>query len=156
MDNNYVVPAVGRYYFIRSSENKEAVMCWQEPEYSEEYKRWFESVGCGFASADDGDALIETDDLSMNMYAADFREDQYKESFCEMYYERSEVLFAEILVVLMEYDNKKSRSFSFEIKHADKKKIDEIEEAIYRWHGTGTLSFGDFVSDHCCGAWSEC
>ena len=152
MENNV---GKGKYFIIRSSESKEAIGCWGEPEFEEEGGRWYESCGCGFACYRDGAALQEMDDLNVETFNNEHPGIVVKETFCELVYNDSEGRTSDVEVILVERNNGKNRSFSFTIEHADKRRIDEILEGIRGWHSDGYLRIGDFISYGCCGAWRD-
>lgn len=147
--------AIGKYFYVRSSESADALIYWNEPEYDEESGRWFESCGCSFCNYEDAKAMEETDDIEMELFRKDHPDICVKETFCEILYDENNRQRAEVYVILIEYDHGKSRLFSFTIEHADKQKVEEIVGSIHTWHNTDELRIGDFSSYCCSGAWSQ-
>lgn len=153
--NSIFQKAIGKYFYVRSSESEEAMICWNTPEYDKENGRWFESCGSSFCNYEDAKAMEETDDIEMELFRKDHPDICVKETFCEIIYDEDDRQRSEVYVILIEYDHGKSRSFSFTIEHADSNKVEEIVESIHNWHNTGELRIGDFSSYCCSGAWSQ-
>jgi hypothetical protein len=150
-----VSPAVGSYHIIRSSESKSAMICWNTPKYNKSSKRWFEASGCGFASWRDAKYLQETDDLEMEEFRLKHPEFPVKESFWEIEYGKKPEIIAKVWIFLVEYENGRSRSFSFDLKNINKQEWKKWEDAVEGWHATNELVTPHFSCYPCCGPWEE-
>ena len=105
--NNIIRPAVGRYSIIRSSEDENAMIRWNTPEFDNSCGRWFESCGCGFASWRDAKYLQETDDLEMEVFRENHPDICVKESFCELEYGKDPEIIESAWIFLAEYDGRR-------------------------------------------------
>ena len=152
MENN---TGKGRYFYMRSSEDRAAACCWGEPEYDEKSERWYESCGCGFACYRDGIALQEDTDLGVEQFNNAHPQIKVKETTFELIYDDDTKQTSEITVVLVERDKGRTRSYSFTVEHASPQRVDEIIEGIRCWHCSGELHIGDFSCYPCSGAWRD-
>lgn len=153
--NNTIRPAVGYYSIIRSSEDKNAMIHWNTPEFDSSCDRWFESCGCGFASWRDGKYLQETDDLEMEVFREDHPNICVKESFCEIEYGKAPETIESAWIFLAEYDGRKSRCFSFTVENVTWRKWLVWERAIRDWHATGEFKTTQFSCYPCSGPWEQ-
>ena len=148
-------PDVGRYRIIRSSEDENAMLYWNMPEFDKSCGRWFESCGCGFCSWRDCQAFQEADDMEMAMFHADHPDICVRESFCEIKYGETHEIIENISYLLIDYRGTKHRSFSFDINHVSKDELTEWEAAVRNWHATGEVKTEHFACHSMHWAWRE-
>lgn len=145
----------GRYGYIRSAEDSEAMMSGTEARFDSDHNRWFEYMGCGYACGRDGQALQEADDYDLYYFHKDHPKINCKESFHDLEYgnTRNEVAYAYFL--LMEYVGNKHRTFSFHLENITMQEAKEYIAAVESWHCTGELNIGPFSSCPCYGHWED-
>ena len=148
-------PAVGYYGTIRSSEEKNAMICWNKPEYDDTCGRWFESSGAHFACWRDAQAFQEADDMDMWEFHSEHPDICVRESFCEIEYGKVNGIIKNAHYLLIDYRGEKHRSFSFEISHVSKEELAEWEAAVMKWHATGEIKTAHFFCDSMHWAWKN-
>lgn len=153
--NNIFRPAVGYYCITRSSEDKNAMIYWNTPEFDSSCGRWFESCGCSFASWRDAKYLQETDDLEMEVFRENHPNISVKESLYEIEYGKEPETVESAWIFLAEYDGRKSRCFSFTVENVTRRKWLVWERAVRDWHATGEFKTTQFSCYPCSGPWNE-
>ena len=141
--NNIIRPAVGRYSIIRSSEDENAMINWNTPEFDSSCGRWFESCGCGFATWRDAKYLQEADDWEMEVFR------QEHPDICVKDTETIESAW----IFLAEYDGRKFRCFSFTVENVTWRKWLVWERAVRDWHATSEFKTTQFSCYPCSGPW---
>ena len=153
--NSKILRDVGKYQVIRSSETKDAMICWNTPQFNAEHGRWYETCGGGFASWVDVKYMQETDDLEMEEFRSEHPDLRVRESFLEVEYGDGYYSIAKIWAFLAEYDGRKSRSFAFDLKDLGQEDLEVCTAAIWNWHDTGELKTAHMECYPCCGPWEE-
>lgn len=153
--SDIIRPAVGCYSIIRSSEDPNAMIHWNTPEFDSTCGRWFESCGCAFASWRDAKYLQETDDLEMEEFRNERPNVCVKESFCEIEYGKDIDMIEHAWILLVEYNGKKHRKFSCDVNNIPKSNWGVWERAIRNWHATNEFKTTHFSCYPCSGPWQE-
>ena len=151
--NDIIRPTVGRYRITRSSEDENAMIYWNKPEFDSSCGRWFESCGCDFATWRDAKYLQEADELEMEVFRHEHPDICVKESVCELEYGKDSETVANAWIFLAEYDGRKSRCFSFTVENITWSKWLVWERAVRDWHATGKFKTTQFSCYPCSGLW---
>lgn len=145
----------GRYGFIRSSENWEALIRGKEAEFRPEADRWYEHIYCGYASWRDGDADLEWVGMSRDQFKKEHPLIRYREAFYDFQYgkTRTQVAFASFW--LKEYEGPKYRKFDFNLKDITMQQMEEYLTALESWSLSGELNVGPYSGIPAYKAWKS-
>ena len=145
MSNSLQKADIGKYFYIRSSENEEAMLRWGSLEYDVESSRWFEFSGFGYCDFRDAKAMQEANDIEIEDFRIAHPDICVRETFCDMVFDDAVAKTAQILAVFVDYEKDRTRSCSLRIEHADAQKINRLMDKIRDWHITGELIMDDMV-----------
>ena len=134
----------GRYGYIRSSEDREALLSDENVEYDASSKRWFEHIWCGYACGRDGIAFQEWDELELDAFYKERPHVNYREGYYDFQYGFTRKRISEVFFILKEKKGSKDRTFSFQLKRISMKKFEEYLAAIEEWNRTGELNIGPY------------
>lgn len=146
----------GRYGYIRSSEDCDALISGRDARFELSCNRWIEHIWCGYACWRDGKANQEWDDL----YRAEILENHPSITFMEAFYEleygdtRDQVANAWFL--LEDHKANRHRFFDFEINNVSMQEFEEYIGALENWHMTGELNAGPYTGVPMFGPWKDC
>ena len=144
MENNEVMKDIGSYRFIRSAQDKNAMIGWNELTYDNEYKRWFESTGYGFCDWDDASAFQEADEIEMIDFRSAHPECAVRESFWQIICGEDDVVAERALFVLEEYESGEHHAYDYIVDDIPLEELERWKKAVYDWHITGVLKMGAF------------
>ena len=145
----------GRYGFIRSSEDCEALIRGKNAEFRPESNRWFEHIYCGYACWRDGQAELEYDDIEREEFHKEHPQIHYKEAFYDFQYGDTWDSVATASFWLEEREGPMYREFHFNVKDITRKQLDECFTAIENWQCTGELILWHFSTFPCTGPWRK-
>ncbi len=145
----------GRYGYIRSSEDCDALISGRNARFELSCNRWIEHIWCGYASWRDGKADQEWDDLFRDEFRQKHPLINYKEVFYELEYgdTRDQVPYAWFL--LEECEGNKNRWFNFGVNNVSMQDFEEYIAALERWHMTGELNIGPYNVSLSFSPWRE-
>ena len=135
----------GRYSFIRSSEHSEAMMMGEEARFIDEYNRWIEYIGCGYACERDAWALREADEIDSMEFYKDITHLDFKEAFYDFQYGDTYDEVSHAFFYLTEYVGNQERTFTFSLDDRPLQEVKDYVAAIEKWHCTGELNIGPYT-----------
>lgn len=134
----------GRYRYIRSSEDKNAMMYRKQAEFDLLSGRWFEQFGCGYAHWRDGKASCEADDIDQEDFHYEHPNITCKESFYEIEYGNTRDEAAYAFFFMAECEGRKIRDFAFSCNDITMAEVNEYISALEDWHRTGEFNAGQY------------
>lgn len=143
----------GRYGFIRSSKDWQALIRGKEAEFRPESNRWFEHIYCCYSCWRDGQADLEFDGEARDKFDEEHSLANYMEAFYELEYGDTRNQVAEVSFHLSEHEGPKYREFHFDLKDISKDQLEECFVAIEKWQCTGKLELWHFSTYPCVGPW---
>ena len=147
VDDDCYMPDVGRYYYLRSSRDRRAMMFDEGTMYDPVGKLWFERFGGGYCDYKDAMACQEADDEDIIRFWRSHRGLQGRESFCDIWYGNNENEIKHALFYLVEYKFGMCRSYSFTVKDVTRQELNEIETAVKAWHVSGCVKYSNVFVD---------
>ena len=134
----------GRYGYIRSSEEREALISDESAQYDTDSKRWFEYIQCGYACGRDGIASREWDDLYLDEFYKSRPQVSYKEAYYDFQYGVTRNRISDVMIILKEKQGDRHRTFDFDLSKISMKEFEAYLAAIEEWHRTGELNIGPY------------
>ena len=143
----------GGFGFIRSATSKKSLVYKEIAEYNRSCNRWFEYIASGFSCSADSD--YEDDWYALDREAFDRKHPRiiYKEAYYRYTYGNSREEITEALILLIEKNKEKHRTFSFNLENITKQEFQKYFEAIEKWHCTGELNIGPYSGAPAYGPW---
>lgn len=132
----------GRYGYIRSSEDREALISGESAQYDTDSKRWFEYIQCGYACGRDGIASQEWDDLYLDEFYKERPQADFREAYYDFRYGFTRRRISDVIFILKEKQGNRHRTFDFDLSKITMKEFEEYLTAIQEWHRTGELNIG--------------
>ena len=146
----------GRYGYIRSSEDCDALISGRDARFELSCQRWIEHIWCGYACWRDGQADQEWEDLYRDKFSKEHPLITYKEAFYEFEYGDTRDRVDNAWFFLEEHKEHQKRFFEFEINNVSMCEFEEYIAAIERWHMTGELNIGPYEGIPTFGPWEGC
>ena len=143
----------GRYRFMRSSEDRSAMMWGNMTRYDQTSNRWVESFGCGYNCARDGVASAEADEFDIMDFHREHPRIHCRESFFELEYGDTRELVAYAFFFVQEYAGRQTRYFSCSFSDISIQEANEYIAALEEWHHTGALNVGLYHGEPQYGPW---
>ena len=145
----------GRYRYIRSSQDSNALFLGKEAGFDPEYNLWIEYMGCGYACWRDGKALTEADEIDLYEFHRKHPRINCRESYIDYEYgnTRDEVAYA--FVCLTEYRGTMDRCFSFSLTDIPLQEVEKYIDAMERWHRTGEFNVGPYNGSPAYDPWEK-
>lgn len=134
----------GRYGYIRSSEDCDALITNEDAQYDTNSKRWFEHIHCGYACGRDGIASQEWDDLYLDEYYKERPEANFREAYYDFQYGFTRKTISEGMFILKERLGGRHRTFDFDVSRITMAEFEAYISAIEEWHRTGELNIGPY------------
>ena len=145
----------GRYGYIRSSEDCEAMILGRKACFELSCNRWIEHIWRGYACWRDGKAELEWDGLYRDEFLEEHPLISYMEAFYELEYGNTRDEVATAWFCLKDRKGKKHRAFHFEISNVSMQEFDEYIAALKKWHMTGELNIGAYTGVPEFGPWQD-
>ncbi len=134
----------GRYRYMRSSEEHDAMMWEDRMKYDHTYNRWIETFGCGYDCGRDGVASMEADEFDLMDFHCEHPLMNCRESFYELTYGDTKESLTYAFFFVQEYVGRQTRDFCFSFSELSMQEANEYIAALEEWHRTGELNVGPY------------
>ncbi len=145
----------GRYGYIRSSEDKNAMLDADSAYYNVDNNRWFEHIGCEYSRGMDVDKEHKEIDHLIMDFVNSSPHLTHKETGYTLDYNSAGDRVVSGHFHLVEYNNCKCREFLFFVRDLSMDEAEEYITAVIDWHYSDRFELNRLAFFPCRGAWTD-
>lgn len=155
MNNTDYLNNPGRYGYIRSSEDKNAMLDPDSAYFDAENNRWFEHIGCEFQCFMDIAERRRNDEKTIRAFAESNHALVHKEVCYAFDYNSTGDKVESGEFFFTEYENGKYRDFVLYVDDLSLEQAQEYIHAAIDWHYSDRFAIGRLAFFPCSGPWAE-